>query len=250
MATKKKIKNAVKSSRIRSRKSIKSEPSGDSSVSHTKEFENYIPDKKREEKSMTSSDQNNYAGTKTSRWTIRFKMMVIISSIIVLALTFIIYLATFFFKSDNEVRIKENNIKLTDVIGQKVSTEISALSQNLKVIATTLRQNPRSRASLQKIIFENDKNIIFLGVFSDSGDSLSSSLKLYNNSFLSENSINGDDLEEVTRSNAGVFRKSFSGSTVIHNVSPGFKIPILGVSVPFTSDEGQKTIIITYIKLD
>ncbi|WP_144414593.1 hypothetical protein [Leptospira interrogans] len=49
-------------------------------------------------------------------WNIRQKLMVIISIIILISLGTIIALATYFFKSDNEIRVKENNLKLTDVI--------------------------------------------------------------------------------------------------------------------------------------
>ncbi|EMN27067.1 hypothetical protein LEP1GSC065_2845 [Leptospira kirschneri serovar Sokoine str. RM1] len=61
-------------------------------------------------------------------WNIRQKLMVIISIIILISLGTIIALATYFFKSDNEIRVKENNLKLTDVISQKIRSDIASCS--------------------------------------------------------------------------------------------------------------------------
>ena len=57
---------------------------------------------------------------KASKLTIRIKLMVIISSIIFLSLSAIIYLATFFFKKDSENRIRENDLQITNIISLKL----------------------------------------------------------------------------------------------------------------------------------
>ncbi|TQE65721.1 hypothetical protein FF001_13835 [Leptospira interrogans] len=64
-------------------------------------------------------------------WNIRQKLMVIISIIILISLGTIIALATYFFKSDNEIRVKENNLKLTDVIRACPKTYLYLLANEL-----------------------------------------------------------------------------------------------------------------------
>ncbi len=61
--------------------------------------------------------------------------MVIISIIILISLGTIIALATYFFKSDNEIRVKENNLKLTDVISQKIRSDIASLTKRSLLLA-------------------------------------------------------------------------------------------------------------------
>lgn len=130
-----------------------------------------------------------------SKWTIRYKLITIISGLIVISLSFMIALATFFFKSDSEVRIKENNINLTDIIGQKVSSEVQSLGSLSKVVASTLEQTPGAETTLVRSLFESDKNLIFVGSYSVSED-LTPRKKFYNSSFLSEREISRDSIDK------------------------------------------------------
>ncbi len=82
-------------------------------------------------------------------WNIRQKLMVIISIIILISLGTIIALATYFFKSDNEIRVKENNLKLTDVISQKIRSDIASLTKRSLLLARSMAESEVSSDILQ-----------------------------------------------------------------------------------------------------
>ncbi len=183
-----------------------------------------------------------------SKWTIRYKLITIISGLIVISLSLMIALATFFFKSDSEVRIQENNINLTDVIGQKISSEIQSLASLSKVVATTLEQSPGVEGVLVRSLFESDKNLIFVGSYSVSENSLIPRRKFFNPAFLTEREISRETIDKITNDQAKFFRQSANGITKVQNVSTGFNYPIVGISFPYSS--GDKSIIVCYVKLE
>lgn len=82
--------------------------------------------------------------------------MVIISIIILISLGTIIALATYFFKSDNEIRVKENNLKLTDVISQKIRSDIASLTKRSLLLARSMADSEESSDILQ-----NDDDIFY-----------------------------------------------------------------------------------------
>ncbi|MCC6274897.1 MAG: HAMP domain-containing protein, partial [Leptospiraceae bacterium] len=68
--------------------------------------------------------------------------------------------------------------------------------------------------------------------------------------FLKENQLTEKELENLINLHGSKFLKSFSGAAVVHNASPGFKIPILGISLPLASDSDEKMIIVMFIRLE
>ncbi|MCB1148014.1 MAG: adenylate/guanylate cyclase domain-containing protein, partial [Leptospiraceae bacterium] len=72
---------------------------------------------------------------KPSKITIKVKLIGIISAIIIFALSLMIFLASAFFRNDSEKRIQENTLKLTEVIGQRVESELSSVFHNLRINA-------------------------------------------------------------------------------------------------------------------
>ncbi|MCE9500061.1 MAG: HAMP domain-containing protein [Leptospira sp.] len=190
---------------------------------------------------------------KASRWTIQVKLMSIISLIIIFSLSSIIFLATLFFKNDNELRIAESNLALSEVIASQVRTDLTAITEKMVLMATTIKQEFRSSDQKKQFIdlfFRNDKNFISLGIYSEKGDSITANETLYNDEFLKENQLTEKDFDSLAELHGKKFAKSFTGAAVVHNSSPGFKIPVIGISLPFSTEEGKKSIILAYIKID
>ncbi len=208
------------------------------------------PEPKKVNSESENTKQDNFHA---SRWTIQLKLMSIISGIIIFSISGIIVLATYFFKNDNEVRVKENNIKLTEVISMKVKTDFTALAEKANLIATTIRQEFKTKeqkALFTDLFFKNDKDLVSLGIYSQGKRGLEASQVVTNGEFLKENQLTEKELENLINLHGSKFLKSFSGAAVVHNASPGFKIPILGISLPLASDSDEKMIIVMFIRLE
>ncbi len=175
---------------------------------------------------------------KPSRFTIRVKLLVIISGILVAALTGMILLATEHFKNDSETRIQEHNLRLTRVIGARVRLEL----QNV-IYRTSILLSGRSSAGAFTAV--GNENLIFAGIAEKaSGGGLRFRKVLFNDSFLNENKIKREDVRKANESAARNFLNSFNGAVLVRNVSPGFKLPVLGISLPLKGFEGRRIMVI------
>ncbi len=74
-----------------------------------------------------------------AKFSIQFKLMVVISSVLALTTSAIITLATYFFKTDNKVRILETNLELVRVVELKVRADLNAVVDKGKQLALTLK---------------------------------------------------------------------------------------------------------------
>jgi adenylate cyclase len=187
---------------------------------------------------------------------IRFKLISITSIIIIISLSGMIFLATFFFKRDNTVRVQENNLYVSQVVALKVKSDFQAIIDKSRLIANSLMQNIGSKEldNNSKFIFNNDRDFIFFGIASLSKDKtkLNFLKTMYNDPLMAESQINANDVEAVNKITNSIFNESFNGEIVVHNVSQGFRIPAIGLGLPFQKDVkgGAQSVLVCYIKMD
>ncbi len=188
------------------------------------------------------------------RLKIRSKLISIISLIIVVSLSGMIFLATYFFKKDTKVRIEELDHKLSEIISLKVRADFLAVVEKMNIMGTTMLQSFSSQGQKNlflDLFFRNDKDFIYLVISGRDGDKLSLRNSIYNRAFLTDNQMKPEDLEEAVRSNVSMFIRSFADEAVVHNVSDRFKMPVIAVSFPFQrAGERVNTIIVGFMKLD
>ncbi len=216
---------------------------------------------KKEEKNKERKTEEEYKNVQlkgTTRFysSIRFKLISITSLIIIISLFGMILLATYYFKRDNEIRVQENNLYVSQVIALKIKSDFQAIIDKSKIIANALSQNigRKELENYSKFIFNNDRDFIFFGmaVPSKGKTQLKIVNSVYNNSLMAENQITGNDIETANNTYSAVFNESFSGEIVVHNTSQGFRMPVIGLSLPFNKDvkSGYNSILVCYIKLD
>ncbi|WP_411822386.1 adenylate/guanylate cyclase domain-containing protein [Leptospira sp. 'Mane'] len=183
---------------------------------------------------------------KPSAWTIRLKLISMISVIIVLGLSSMIFLASGFFKDDSEKRIQENNLQLASIIGQKVENEFYSIAYKIHNMATILGQNlskPQTGVFVD-LFFKNNQDFIYMAVADIEGENLKVTNKIYNEKYLNENNITLETIDLVNSSFAKEFVRAGTGATVVQNVSSGFLSPILGISIPFQTNKGNSLVLV------
>ncbi|EMY78771.1 adenylate/guanylate cyclase catalytic domain protein [Leptospira weilii serovar Ranarum str. ICFT] len=177
-------------------------------------------------------------------WNIRLKLMVIISCIILVSLGTIIALATYFFKSDNEVRIKENNLKLTDVISQKVRSDIASLTKRSLLLARSVAGSEESNDILQ-----NDEDIFYLKIFRKEGPDYVGVKRIVNETALKDFKISPDNADKIVRKHLNGRKKAQIGKPLVFNVSPDFHKPVLYLSIVL-GDGVNSAVIVSLVKMD
>jgi adenylate cyclase len=191
-----------------------------------------------------------------AKFSIQFKLMVVISSVLAITTSAIITLATYFFKTDNKVRILETNLELVRVVELKVRADLNAVVDKGKQLALTLKQDfkfQQQRDFFLEQFFKNDSNFIYLGVYKLNDDKIVPVEALYNTVYLGKVSLEKKDINDVIERNQVEFKKSFSGLSTLINASQGFQEPIICISIPPLEDDDDKTndvILVIMIKLE
>lgn len=186
---------------------------------------------------------------------IQFKLIFIISLIIVLSLTGMIFLATYYFVIDNRVRIQESNHEVSSLLSLKVRSDFqSILDRSRRATETLLEKSRGGRAALTDLLFSTEKDFIFSGIAKKDAvtGELVFSETILNQSLMAELQINEENLKAVHDTHKSVFSRSLTGDTVVQNVSETLQIPVVGISYPIQIQgiETVDSIGVSYFRLD
>jgi len=163
-----------------------------------------------------------------SRFTIRLKLLVITSAILILSSGSIIVLATHFFRKDNEIRVKENTMQLTEIIAKNINSEIHSVKLAVSTTIFSMRATKEVDRLFRSLLTE-EPSILFLMSVTKSGKE---SFDLINPVSFSKN-LNESRFRKSIKSEMNEFQSSFNGSIALVNLSPGLNRPSLGISFPY-----------------
>ncbi len=224
------------------------------------------------------------------RLTIGFKMISIVSLILALSLIGMTILATYFFRSDNEVRVKEITLDRAELISMKVKSDFNSLIEKSKMIAASLSKTDYNN-STKPVVIENikknnkksdvknskkksdapeetssDKNkkiadsffavesdIIFIGIVEKaSDDSLKIIKNIENTDFIIKNSIGNINYNDIIQAEKENYKKNFDTEFTVHNASVFFDIPVIVIRAPFVmvDDITASSILVIYLSMN
>ncbi len=182
---------------------------------------------------------------------IRFKLISIISIIIMASLTGMIFLATFYFKKDNKVRIQESNLQISEVIAMKMKTEIEKYQLTSAVM---LKEKNESLTGYENLLASGDKEVLFAGIIRQNAKNakLEFVKSFYNKPLMNKFLITEKDIMTINEAQDKNYALSFAGEHIISNVSSYLNNPTFAICFPHEKDENGvvKTIIVSYIRLD
>ncbi len=193
------------------------------------------------------ADHSGLAFAASRFFTIRNKLLMIISTIIMSALGVMIYLASYFYRDDSRIRVNEFALNMTALIGQKTEGEFTSLAYtSLNTGAGLLaRKNPAERALFTDLFFQNNQSFAYLSVLRLAGETLQPVETVVNEGFLKQTQIPRDRLDGLVNANA-VTLKAAVASPVVRNVSPGLPIPLLALATSF-GEGGERYIVVSLL---
>jgi len=205
-------------------------------------FSDYVISEDKKSKSKRSWLKNLFYNS-----SIRLKLVFIISMIIILSISSIIYIATFFFRNDNELRIKEKNLEITELIASKTRADISNLIRSAKLAAISLAQgtviNLADKSEIKELNdLSNEEGFIAIYIYIMEGGRPTIFQKSYNPIFLTEKNWNKSVLDKAVNKDLKNYTASYKGKTVVLNSSIN-KEPLIAVSYPYKMDEASGFII-------
>ncbi|TGL18689.1 HAMP domain-containing protein [Leptospira yanagawae] len=208
------------------------------------------PDKVSKEENASSLNIDSTVGTKFS---LQLKMMGVISLLFILSVSSIIIFASFYFKRSIELQLRDNNIRIAEIIGSKVRSDILGVVEKGRQIAITLTTQglpEDDRKLLLKTFFKNDKEFIYLGIFERRGNTLVMKREVFNEEELKKSSVTEDDFHAVVERNRDALAEAFNGQTVLLNSSPGFVEPSFAIAIPTAENGELDNALVIIVKLE
>lgn len=182
-----------------------------------------------------------------SAFPIRFKMLLIISFVLLVSVSGVIFLASYFFRKDSEGVVKENNIKINDILALKVKSDLQSIRQDVHITSAGILRNPKSAQVIAKELFAFDQSFILIGAY---GPGLQPKFEVLNEDFLNNFDYQKSEIQNLMGTIKEKVKKAYSGSTVIWNASPYFRHPMLCLAFPLSETKDTQTILVTLVKLD
>ncbi|XDD44881.1 adenylate/guanylate cyclase domain-containing protein [Leptospira sp. WS39.C2] len=208
------------------------------------------PNKKvTEEEQLNPSIESNV----NTKFSLQLKMMGVISLLFVLSVASIIIFASFYFKRSIELQLRDNNIRIAEIIGSKVRSDILGVVEKGRQIAITLTTQglpENDRKLLLKTFFKNDKEFIYLGIFEKRENTLVMKREVFNEEELKKSAVTEEDFHAVVNRNRDALAEAFNGQTVLLNSSPGFVEPSFAIAIPTAENGELDNALVIIVKLD
>ncbi len=178
---------------------------------------------------------------------ISMKLLIIISSIVMVSLLAVTVAATYFFRADNKLRAMEDTLNYSSLISKKVYTDLSSISEKARIAAINLQRGSgkslSETAAFTNMIFAEDHDMIFIGVMDKRG--IDSLRFMQNNNFFQSRGIKSD-FKMIIKAEYDNISRSFARESVVFNPSFYFNEPVIGISFPYDQEAGNSIIVIFY----
>ncbi|TGM52938.1 adenylate/guanylate cyclase domain-containing protein [Leptospira adleri] len=162
-----------------------------------------------------------------SRFTIRVKLLSIVSAIIMISMSLMITMATYFFRKYSEILIQEYNLSLARLTGLQLSGRLKE---------ATLKIQDFRPVESEKFFRVNSNAVAYVRFKSKPGESVREISSLFwNLKFLKNNSVSGVPDPEALKSALEKASSRLSGTLEVLNVSSEFGFPAVAVLLPVSS---------------
>ncbi len=169
------------------------------------------------------------------------KLILIVSTIIILAMSTLAYLSIYFFKGEIKNQVEDTNIALSQTVAKQAEKEIEQFF-NLSNLIFQVGSAAGGAAALIDDFFYNYKSLVYVGV-------PGSDFEFANRDWFRDNRISNEKavLGNIMAARAADLEKARNGETVVVNVSPfipNLKAPVLALAAPFLLGSQQKALVI------
>ncbi|EOQ98140.1 adenylate/guanylate cyclase catalytic domain protein [Leptospira wolbachii serovar Codice str. CDC] len=200
-----------------------------------------------------SSELHALDESSNTKFSLQLKMMGVISFLFILSVSVIIFFASFYFKRSIELQLRDNNIRIAEIIGSKVKSDILGVVEKGRQIAITLTTQglpEAERRLLIKTFFQNDKEFIYLGIFERKENTLVMKREVFNEEELKKSSVTEEDFHAVVNRNRDALAEAFNGQAVLLNSSPGFQEPSFAIAIPTSENGDNDNALVMIVKLN
>ena len=196
-----------------------------------------------DESSGLRSEPGEFKGSKLG---IRPRMIAIISSILLFSLGGMIGLATYFFREDNKLRVQEGNLNLSRVIADNIRNSLVSLVRSSTLSADLLLLGNRE---VEGRLWLGEKDLLYLAIVKVPGNGpILVEKSVTNDSILKQFGVNPGLPRQLLESRRKALEVGARGITAMVNLSPGQKLPLLGISVPYEKPDRSRRALVLILR--
>ncbi|TGK37511.1 HAMP domain-containing protein [Leptospira gomenensis] len=206
------------------------------------------PAKPKQETRKPADSENDPSSTKSTsvaktKLPLQIKLMAVISLLMTVTVSTIIFFASSAFRGDSEIRVLQNNLNLVNILGLKIKTDINDILSNGKQIAGALNQG-RAGIAFADIFFQNDPDFIYAGMIQNGNGGVVVLNEFFNDPYFSEIKSQPKEITDLILSRPNMIQKSIATGGKFENLSAEFKEPIFALSIPSSSSPDAKVLVL------
>jgi adenylate cyclase len=181
------------------------------------------------------------------RYPIGFKLVSIITILLLVSLGAITILVSVMVSRDARVTAEENNFNVNRRSASEAESTLGMIRANALMLLDTLKAVSFSEAlSSQTLAFFFERNQDTVAIVVDGGGALAGRQEYLNERFFLSNEINGDLVVEFTASAAAAVERCGRGESLILNAAPAFGLPLLALFYPWQEGGTAQAVIIFF----
>ena len=194
---------------------------------YIKKYIEYIKNKKE------AFFENDRESPLKSGFSIRKKLISIISLIVIFSLGTVILLASYLYKNYSEILIQEYNLSLARLIGKSMEDRFTDIIYRTSQISTVLQKTSKiTQPQIKDSFFRDNKDIVVIANASIKSGKIMLDGFFANSLYLNEYRIDSEKLKNEIVNNSSITAKAFSGKESIRNVSTDFGFPAVSIAFP------------------
>ncbi|WP_010260510.1 adenylate/guanylate cyclase domain-containing protein [Treponema primitia] len=176
------------------------------------------------------------------KYPIGFKLVAIITILLLVSLGAITALVSVMVSSDLRVTAEENNFSVNKRSASEAETTLATVRSSVLVLLDTLNAVGSSQAALSRqaaaFFFERNQDIAAIVITGDR--------ELVNNRFFLANELESDLVGEFMARQREAVDRSRSGETLLLNAAPIFHIPLLALLFPWQETGSEEVVLILF----
>ena len=181
------------------------------------------------------------------------KLALIIGFIVLLSLSAVTFLTSFFISKDVKITAEENNLTINSRSASSVQNELTYIRSNVLQLLDLINVSSGGKTSAmakqaEAFFFERNQEIAEIIVFTQYKTSANLVIhnRLRNNRFFTSNEIDFSTTDAFLAENKDYLLRSCAGETIALNASPFFKNEIMALLLPYREGGLEQSLLILF----
>lgn len=181
------------------------------------------------------------------------KLALIIGFIVLLSLSAVTFLTSFFISKDVKITAEENNLTINSRSASSVQNELTYIRSNVLQLLDLINVSSGGKTSAmakqaEAFFFERNQEIAEIIVFTQYKASANLVIhnRLRNNRFFTSNEIDFNTTDAFLAENKDYLLRSCAGETIALNASPFFKNEIMALLLPYREGGLEQSLLILF----